>query len=70
MTTNEIVRKKQEYIFNCVTTYFKDPMVIDHAKGQGRCTSCVDGVSARLEQRNARGRGDLRIRCDSGVTCV
>src|SRR5271157_3789325 len=34
MTHDEIIRKKQEYIFNCVTTYFKDPMVIDHAKGQ------------------------------------
>ena len=34
MTKDEIVRKKQEYLFNCVTTYFKDPMVIDHAKGQ------------------------------------
>ena len=34
MTKDEILRKKQEYIFNCVTTYFKDPLVIDHAKGQ------------------------------------
>ena len=34
MTKDEIIRKKQEYVFNCVTTYFKDPMVIDHAKGQ------------------------------------
>jgi 4-aminobutyrate aminotransferase len=34
MTKAEIIRKKQEYIFNCVTTYFKDPLVIDHAKGQ------------------------------------
>jgi 4-aminobutyrate aminotransferase-like enzyme len=34
MTKDEIVRKKQEYLFNCVTTYFKDPLVIDHAKGQ------------------------------------
>ena len=34
MTRDEIVRKKQEYLFNCVTTYFKDPLVIDHAKGQ------------------------------------
>ena len=34
MTKDEIIRKKQEYLFNCVTTYFKDPMVIDHAKGQ------------------------------------
>ena len=34
MTKDEIIRKKQQYIFNCVTTYFKDPLVIDHAKGQ------------------------------------
>ena len=34
MTRDEIVRKKQEYLFNCVTTYFKDPLVIDHAKNQ------------------------------------
>ena len=34
MTRDEIIRKKQEYVFNCVTTYFKDPLVIDHAKGQ------------------------------------
>jgi len=24
MTKDEIIRKKQEYIFNCATTYFKD----------------------------------------------
>jgi 4-aminobutyrate aminotransferase len=34
MTKDEIIRKKQEYIFNCVSTLFKDPLVIDHAKGQ------------------------------------
>jgi 4-aminobutyrate aminotransferase len=34
MTRDEIVRKKSEYLFNCVTTYFKDPLVIDHAKNQ------------------------------------
>ena len=34
MTRDEIIRKKQEYLFNCVTTYFKGPLVIDHAKGQ------------------------------------
>src|SRR3984885_11441427 len=34
MNRDEIVRKKQEYVFNCAATYFKDPMVIDHAKGQ------------------------------------
>ena len=41
MTKDEIIRKKQEYIFNCVTTYFKDPLVIDHAKGQ--CVWDLDG---------------------------
>jgi len=34
MTKDEIIRRKQEYVFNCVTTYFKEPMVIDHAQGQ------------------------------------
>jgi 4-aminobutyrate aminotransferase len=34
MTKDELVRKKNEYLFSCVTTYFKDPLVIDHAKGQ------------------------------------
>ncbi len=34
MTKEEIIRKKQEFVFNCAATYFKDPMVIDHAKGQ------------------------------------
>src|SRR5580698_10602730 len=34
MTKNEIIRKKLEFVFNCTTTYFKEPMVIDHAKGQ------------------------------------
>jgi 4-aminobutyrate aminotransferase-like enzyme len=34
MTKDEIIRKKQEFIFNCATTYFKDPIVIDHAKMQ------------------------------------
>ena len=34
MTKDEIIRKHQQYIFKCVTTYFKDPLVIDHAKGQ------------------------------------
>jgi 4-aminobutyrate aminotransferase-like enzyme len=37
MTKDEIIRKKQEYIFNCVATYFKDPLVIDHAKNQYVC---------------------------------
>src|SRR5574337_371298 len=34
MTKDEILRKHKEYLFSCVTTYFKDPLVIDHAKGQ------------------------------------
>lgn len=34
MTKDEIIRKHKEYLFSCVTTYFKDPLVIDHAKGQ------------------------------------
>ncbi len=37
MTRDEIVRKHKEYLFNCVTTYYKDPLVIDHAKGQYIC---------------------------------
>jgi len=37
MTKDEIIRKHQEYLFNCVTTYYKDPLVIDHAKGQYVC---------------------------------
>src|SRR5947209_1450943 len=37
MTKDEIIRKHKEYIFNCVTTYYKDPLVIDHAKGQYVC---------------------------------
>jgi 4-aminobutyrate aminotransferase-like enzyme len=37
MTRDEIVRKQKEFLFNCVTTYYKDPVVIDHAKGQYVC---------------------------------
>ncbi len=37
MTRDEIIRKQKEYVFNCVTTYYKDPLVIDHAKGQYVC---------------------------------
>lgn len=37
MTKDEILRKHKEYLFNCVTTYYKDPLVIDHAKGQYVC---------------------------------
>ena len=39
MTRDEIIRKHKEYLFNCVTTYYKDPLVIDHAKGQYVCDS-------------------------------
>ncbi len=34
MTKDEILRKHREYLFNCVTTYYKDPLVLDHAKNQ------------------------------------
>jgi 4-aminobutyrate aminotransferase-like enzyme len=34
MTKDEIIQKHQQYIFKCITTYYKDPLVIDHAKGQ------------------------------------
>ncbi len=37
MTKDEIVRKHKDYLFNCVTTYYKDPLVIDHGKGQYLC---------------------------------
>ncbi len=32
MTKDEIIRKQKEYLFNCVTTYYKEPLVIAHAK--------------------------------------
>jgi 4-aminobutyrate aminotransferase-like enzyme len=34
MTKDEIVRKHKDYLFNCVATYYKDPLVLDHGKGQ------------------------------------
>jgi 4-aminobutyrate aminotransferase len=34
MTRDEIIQKHQAYLWKCVTTYYKDPLVIDHAKGQ------------------------------------
>ena len=37
MTREEIIRKKKEFIFDCATTYYKDPPVVDHAKGQFVC---------------------------------
>ncbi len=41
MTKDEIVRKHKDYLFNCVATYYKDPLVLDHGKGQYLCD--VDG---------------------------
>ena len=41
MTKDEIVSKHKEYLFNCVATYYKDPLVLDHGKGQYLCD--VDG---------------------------
>ncbi|MBZ5516475.1 MAG: aspartate aminotransferase family protein [Acidobacteriia bacterium] len=34
MTKDEIIQKHQAYVWKCTTTYYKDPLVIDHAKGQ------------------------------------
>ena len=34
MTRDEIIQKHQQYLWKCVTTYYKDPLVIDRAKGQ------------------------------------
>jgi 4-aminobutyrate aminotransferase-like enzyme len=34
MTKDEIVTKHKQYLFSCVTTYYKDPLVVDRAKGQ------------------------------------
>ena len=34
MTKDEIIQKHQAYLWKCTTTYYKDPLVIDHAKGQ------------------------------------
>ena len=33
MTKDEIIQKHQTHLWKCVTTYYKDPLVIDHAKG-------------------------------------
>jgi alanine-glyoxylate transaminase / (R)-3-amino-2-methylpropionate-pyruvate transaminase len=33
MTRDEILKKKDDYVFPCVTTYYKDHLVADHAKG-------------------------------------
>jgi 4-aminobutyrate aminotransferase len=37
MTKKDIISKKKEFVFDCVTTYYKDPLVVDHAKGQYVC---------------------------------
>ena len=34
MTKDEILSKHKDYLFNCVATYYKDPLVLDHGKGQ------------------------------------
>ncbi len=34
MTKDELITKHKQYLFKCVTTYYKDPLVIDHAKNQ------------------------------------
>jgi 4-aminobutyrate aminotransferase len=34
MTKEELISKHKQYIFKCVTTYYKDPLIIDHAKNQ------------------------------------
>ena len=34
MTKDEIIRKKKEFIFDCAATYYKEPLVVDHGKGQ------------------------------------
>ncbi len=34
MTKDEIIQKHQAHLWKCTTTYYKDPLVIDHAKGQ------------------------------------
>lgn len=31
---NEVLRKHKEYIFPCVTNYYAEPLVADHAKGE------------------------------------
>jgi 4-aminobutyrate aminotransferase-like enzyme len=34
MTKDEILSKHKDYLFNCVATYYKDPLVLDYGKGQ------------------------------------
>jgi 4-aminobutyrate aminotransferase-like enzyme len=33
MTRNEVLEKNKKYVFSCVTNYFKEPLVADHAQG-------------------------------------
>jgi 4-aminobutyrate aminotransferase-like enzyme len=34
MTKDEIIQKHHAHVWKCTTTFYKDPLVIDHAKGQ------------------------------------
>lgn len=34
MDKNEIIEKQKKYLFSCVSTYYEEPLVIDHAKDQ------------------------------------
>jgi 4-aminobutyrate aminotransferase-like enzyme len=33
MNKNEIIEKQKRYLFSCVATYYDEPLVVDHAKG-------------------------------------
>ena len=33
MNKQEIIEKQKKYLFSCVSTYYDEPLVIDHAKG-------------------------------------
>jgi 4-aminobutyrate aminotransferase-like enzyme len=33
MNKNEIIDKQKKYLFSCVATYYDEPLVVDHAKG-------------------------------------
>ncbi len=34
MTKDEIIRKHKQYLFPSISTYYKDPLVTDHASMQ------------------------------------
>ena len=34
MNKNEIIEKQKKYLFSCVSTYYDEPLVVDHAKDQ------------------------------------